>query len=211
MAGRTVPTLKSYTLEPLMADLTLPSALAGDERFALLCKLIEERHAGIDLTPMLVYLIDLVKAPLLPVLADQFSLFDEAVWMLAESEDARRSLIKNAVELHRYKGTPWAIREIIRLLGFGEVQLQEGLGGRKYDGSIAFDGLYLYGDSGAWAAYRVIFNDPITNDQADLIRRMLSSIAPAGRRLASLEYQAVAIRYNGTARYDGLYNHGSNV
>jgi phage tail P2-like protein len=194
-----------------MADLTLPPALAGDERFSLLCKLLEERHAGIDLKPMLVYLVDQVKAPLLPVLADQFSLLDEAVWILAESEDARRNLIKNAVELHRYKGTPWAIREIIRLLGFGEVQLQEGLGGRTYDGSITFDGLYVYGDSRAWAAYRVIFQDPITNDQADVIRRMLSSIAPAGRRLASLEYQAAAIRYNGTARYDGLYNHGSSA
>ncbi|WP_262381456.1 phage tail protein [Pseudomonas sp. WS 5079] len=194
-----------------MADLTLPPALAGDERFALLCKLLEERHASIDLNPMLVYLVDLVKAPLLPVLADQFSLLDEAVWLLAESEDARRNLIKNAVELHRYKGTPWAIREIIRLLGFGEVQLQEGLGGRVYDGSIAFNGLYVYGDSRAWAAYRVIFNEPITNDQADLIRRMLSSIAPKRCRLASLEYQAVAIRYNGAARYDGLYNHGSSV
>lgn len=195
----------------LMADLTLPPALAGDERFALLCKLLDERHAGIDLTPMLVYLVDLVKAPLLPVLADQFSLLDEAVWMLAESEDARRNLIKNAVELHRYKGTPWAIREIIRLLGFGEIQLQEGLGGRTYDASIAFNGLYVYGDTRAWAAYRVIFNEPITNDQAELIRRMLSSIAPKRCRLASLEYQAVAIRYNGAAHYDGLYNHGSSV
>lgn len=194
-----------------MADMTLPPALAGDERFALLCKLLEERHAGIDLTPMLVYLVDLVKAPLLPVLADQFSLLDEAVWMLAESEDARRNLIKNAVELHRYKGTPWAIREIIRLLGFGEVELQEGLGGRTYNGSILFDGLYVYGDPRAWAAYRLILKDPITNDQADLLRRMLSSIAPAGRRLASLEYRAAAIRYNGTARYDGSYNHGSSV
>lgn len=211
MVGRIAPASRSSMRGLLMAELTLPPALAGDERFALLCKLLEERHAGIDLTPMLVYLVDLVKAPLLPVLADQFSLLDEAVWMLAESEDARKNLIKNAVELHRYKGTPWAIREIIRLLGFGEVQLQEGLGGRQYDGSIMFDGLYLYGDSRAWAAYRVIFNDPITNDQADLIRRMLSSIAPAGRRLASLEYQAVAIRYNGAAHYDGLYNHGSSV
>lgn len=194
-----------------MADLTLPPALAGDERFSLLCNLLEERHAGIDLKPMLVYLVDLVKAPLLPVLADQFSLLDEAVWILAESEDARRNLIKNAVELHRYKGTPWAIREIIRLLGFGEVELQEGLGGRTYDGSITFDGLYVYGDSRAWAAYRVIFQEPITNDQADLIRLMLSSIAPAGRRLASLDFQAAAIRYNGAARYDGLYNYGSSV
>lgn len=211
MAGLIAPTLIFCTQVSPMVDSILPPALAGDERFARLCKLLDERHAGIDLTPMLVYLLDLVKAPLLPVLADQFSLLDEAAWLLAESEDARRNLLKNSVELHRYKGTPWAIREIIRLLGFGEVQLQEGLGGRTYDGSINFNGLYVYGAPRAWAAYRVIFAEPITNDQADLIRRMLSTIAPKRCRLASLEYQAVAIRYNGSARYDGLYNHGSSI
>ena len=211
MAGLIAPTLIFCTQVSPMVDSILPPALAGDERFARLCKLLDERHTGIDLTPMLVYLLDLVKAPLLPVLADQFSLLDEAAWLLAESEDARRNLLKNSVELHRYKGTPWAIREIIRLLGFGEVQLQEGLGGRTYDGSINFNGLYVYGAPRAWAAYRVIFAEPITNDQADLIRRMLSTIAPKRCRLASLEYQAVAIRYNGSARYDGLYNHGSSI
>lgn len=193
-----------------MADLTLPPALAGDDRFALLCKLLEERHAAIDLTPMLVYLVDLVKAPLLPVLADQFSLLDEAVWLLAESEDARRNLVKNAVELHRYKGTPWAIREVIRLLGFGEVTLQEGLSNQVHNGAILRDGSRVHGDPKAWALYRVFLKNPIANDQATLLRRLLLSVAPARCRLVSLDYQAVPIRHNGIARRDGQYNHGSS-
>ncbi|EGP02780.1 phage tail protein, partial [Pasteurella multocida subsp. gallicida str. Anand1_poultry] len=27
-----------------------------------------------------------------------------------------------SVELHRHKGTPWSVREVIRQLGFGEVE-----------------------------------------------------------------------------------------
>lgn len=188
----------------------LPPALAGDERFAQLCELLTETFADLDLNAMLVYLVDQVKAPLLPILADQFSLLDEAAWLLAESEDARRNLIKNSVELHRYKGTPWAIREVIRLLGFGEGSILEGLGGLAYDATAPFDGLRVYGDTGSWPVYRVTLGQPVTNDQAELLRRVLRAIAPARCRLASLEYQAVAIRYNQTAAFDGQYNHGSS-
>lgn len=109
-----------------MAEQQLPPALAGDERFALLCELLNETFESLDINAMLVYLVDLVKPKLLPVLADQFSLIDEAAWLLAESDDAKRNLIKSSAELHRYKGTPWAIREVIRLLGFGDVTIQEG-------------------------------------------------------------------------------------
>ncbi|MCY1531747.1 Phage tail protein [compost metagenome] len=193
-----------------MADQQLPPALAGDERFAQLCQLLQETFSDLDLSAMLVYLVDQVKSPLLPFLADQFSLLDEAAWLLAESEDATRGLIKNAVELHRFKGTPWAIREVIRLLGFGEVVLQEGLGGLAYDGSATFNGFRVYGDVGSWSVYRVILNQAITNDQAELLRRVLRAIAPARCRLASLEYQSVPIRYNRAATFDGQYNYGSS-
>ncbi|VCM19316.1 phage tail protein I [Burkholderia pseudomallei] len=47
-------------------------------------------------------------------------------WELAESDDARRALIKGSLALHRRKGTPWAVREIVRRLGFGEIEIQEG-------------------------------------------------------------------------------------
>jgi len=89
-----------------MANHQLPPALAGDERFAVLCELLDETLEGLDLNVMLVYLVDLVKPGLLPNLADQFSLLDEAAWQLAESDEAKRNLVKNAAQLHRYKGPP---------------------------------------------------------------------------------------------------------
>ncbi|AVO62353.1 phage tail protein [Pseudomonas chlororaphis] len=193
-----------------MAEQQLPPALAGDERFALLCELLNETFDSLDINAMLVYLVDLVKPQLLPVLADQFSLIDEAAWLLAESDDAKRNLIKSSAELHRYKGTPWAIREVIRLLGFGEVTIQEGLNNQIRNGSITRDGNHVHGDPSAWALYRVFLKRVITNDQAALVRRLLLSVAPARCRLVSLDYQEVAIRHNGVARRDGQYNRGSS-
>lgn len=193
-----------------MADQSLPPALAGDERFALLYELLDESLADVDLNVMLVYLIDLVKPKLLPVLADQFSLLDEAAWMLAESREAKRNLIKNSAQIHRFKGTPWAIREVIRLLGFGEVTIQEGMNNQVRDGAISRDGSHVHGDPSAWALYRVLLRRAITNDQAALLRRLLLSVAPARCRLIALDYSSVAIRHNGFARRDGQYNRGSS-
>lgn len=193
-----------------MAEQQLPPALASDERFALLCELLKETFDSLDINAMLVYLVDLVKPQLLPVLADQFSLIDEAAWLLAESEDAKRNLIKSSAELHRFKGTPWAIREVIRLLGFGEVVIQEGLNNQTYDGAITYDGDHVHGNPASWPLYRVFLQRVITNDQAMLLRRLLLSVAPARCRLVSLDYQSVPIRYNGIARYDSQYNHGSS-
>lgn len=193
-----------------MAEQQLPPALAGDKRFAQLCDLLDESLGNIDLDVMLVYLVDLVKPALLPILAEQFSLLDEASWLLAESADSRRSLIKSAAEIHRYKGTPWAIREVIRLLGFGEVTIQEGLNNQIRNGAIRRDGNHVHGNPAAWPLYRVFLQRAITNDQAALLRRLLLSVAPARCRLVSLDYQSVAIRHNGVARRDGQYSHGSS-
>lgn len=188
-------------------DLKLPPPLAADLRFQTLGALAGRLNA-IDLQPLLVYLVDTVNASALQVLAEQFSLVGDG-WELAESDEARRGLIRGAIELHRYKGTPWAIREVIRRLGLGEVTIIEGLAGRVRDGSIRRDGIYVHGDASAWAKYRVILQQPITNDQAAQLRTLLAAYAPARCHLASLEYQAVANRHNGTIRRNGQYNRGS--
>lgn len=193
-----------------MAKQQLPPALAGDERFAMLLELLDDALGALDLNSMLVYLVDLVKPTLLPVLADQFSLLDEAAWLLAESEEARRNLIKNSAELHRFKGTPWAIREVIRLLGFGEVTIQEGLNNQIRNGAITRNGTYVHGDPSAWPLYRVFLQKTITNDQAALLRRLLLSVAPARCSLIALDYQEIAIRHNGVAHRNGQYNRGSS-
>ncbi|EEJ8782831.1 phage tail protein I [Salmonella enterica subsp. enterica] len=184
-------------------DIPLAPPLAKDTRFRILAGLAA-RLQDIDLTPLLVYLVDLTEVTALPWLADQLAITGDNGWNLAESEDARRALIKNAIELHRYKGTPWSVRQVIRNLGFGEVELREG--NDRLDPAIA----EKYPEGTRWALYQVILTVTITNDQAALLRKTLEVFAPARCELASLDFTAAPIRYNNTARYDGTYNHGSS-
>ena len=188
--------------------LQLPPPLEGDISLRTLGRLTG-RLDNIDLSVLMVFLVDIVDSSALPWLGEQFSLSGDG-WELAESDDVRRMLIKAAIELHRYKGTPWLIREVIRRFGFGEVDLIEGTGRLSYDGNRSYNGLFVHGDAAAWAVYRVILKQPITNDQAAMLRQTLAAFAPDRCHLASLEYQAVAIRYNNTAIHDGSYNHGSS-
>ena len=188
--------------------LQLPPPLEGDISLRTLGRLAG-RLDNIDLSVLMVFLVDIVDSSALPWLGEQFSLSGDG-WELAESDDVRRMLIKAAIELHRYKGTPWSIREVIRRFGFGEVDLIEGTGRLSYDGNRSYNGLFVHGDAAAWAVYRVILKQPITNDQAAMLRQTLAAFAPARCHLASLEYQSVAIRYNNTAIHDSSYNHGSS-
>ncbi|EAP1867898.1 phage tail protein I [Salmonella enterica] len=184
-------------------NLPLAPPLAGDKRFSTLAKLAEARFSGISLAPLLVYLIDMTETTALPWLAGQLSLTGDNGWSLAESDEAKRELIKNAIELFRYKGTPWSVRQVIRSLGFGEVQIIEG--GDGLDPAIAMK----WPTDTHWALYRIKLSQAVTNDQARLMRKTLAAFAPARCGLASLDFVAAPIRYNNTARYDGTYNHGS--
>ncbi|QBH95780.1 phage tail protein I [Limnobaculum zhutongyuii] len=182
--------------------------LAGDIRFAALSQMAEEIFDELELEVVLVYLIDLVNSAVFPFLAEQFSLLGDG-WELVESDDAKRSLIKGAIELHRYKGTPWAVREVIRRFGFGEVELIENIYDWTLDGSVLLDGSHVLGDGSAWARYRIILKEAITNDQADNLRKAIIAFTPARSYLESLDYQEAAFRLDGTKYLDGQYNLGS--
>ena len=64
---------------------------------------------------------ELCDAHWLPWLAWEWSVGDEEGWEFAETEYVRRRLIAGFAELHHYKGTPYAIRRLFRLLGLGEM------------------------------------------------------------------------------------------
>lgn len=191
-----------------MADLNYADIIERDQRARALADL-GVRYRKTDLAKLMPRLVDLVSADHLELLAESRSILGVDGYWLAESDDAKRKLIKGAYELHRHKGTPWAIREIVRRLGFGEVQILEGMGGKKYNGSIVHNGLYAYGHPDRWAHYRIIMSAPLTNDQAALLRHTLAAFAPARCVLAALDYTAASLRYNGQARYDGRFNHGT--
>lgn len=190
-----------------MAKLQYPAIIEKDKKFTALADL-GKRLNSLDKSQMMTGFTDLVPAEFLELLAEKWSVTGYDGWLLAESEDAKRKLIKRAVELHRYKGTPWAIREIIRQLGFGEVEILEGLFDKRRDGSFLRDGTYFHGDRSKWAHYRVILQKAITNDQANLLRKTLRVFAPARCVLASLDYRSVTFRHNGKIIRNGQYNRG---
>ena len=122
-------------------------------------EVIEERFGALDMASVLVYLIDIVNADALPILAKQFDVLGYKGWLLADTEQKQRDLIKQAIELHRYKGTPWSIKAALERLGYPNAQIQEGVGTIYYlDGTWNLNGSITLGASGHWAYFRVLFN-----------------------------------------------------
>lgn len=106
-----------------MAD-AVPPILAQDPTFGPLAQLTE-RLTGLDMTRLLIYLVDLVEDDALPYLGEQFHIMGGEGWDFAADDAVRRALIKSAIELHRYKGTPWAIKQALTKLGLERIALVE--------------------------------------------------------------------------------------
>ncbi|WP_114153969.1 phage tail protein [Chromobacterium haemolyticum] len=192
-----------------MSDLPdLPAVLAGDERFAALADLWAKRLAAIDPQAVLVRWIDHVDASLLPILAEEYSLIDDG-WELAETEQAQRAMLKGAIRLHRIKGTPAAIKEVFRMLGLGEVVIEEGRSGRRRDGTFKRDGFVIRGArQDHWAEYRIKCSRQLSIKQAAAARRLLASVAPARCHLVEINFTDAALIRNGFARRDEAYSRG---
>ncbi|NJD38459.1 MAG: phage tail protein I [Geobacter sp.] len=106
-----------------MADQRLIPAGIRDASTLALNDLID-RMGTVDITPLLVYLIDSVEETALPHLAEQFSVTGYDGWALAQGDTDRRELIKRAIELHRRKGTPWAVRTALETAGFNATLIE---------------------------------------------------------------------------------------
>jgi phage tail P2-like protein len=114
-----------------MADPLLIPALARDARSRVIAELAA-RVSGIDLSPVLVYLIDSVNASVLPYLAEQFNVLDEG-WQYAVTDAEKRRLLHKAIDLHRHKGTKWSVENALDVLGLAcSVQEWFEYGGAPY-------------------------------------------------------------------------------
>lgn len=188
-----------------MAKLTYADVIEQEVKYKALADL-SLPLSRLDTSKIMTTLVELLDDAFIPLLAEKWSVTGYDGEFLAESDRSKRELIKAAIELHRYKGTPWAIREVLRRLGFGEIDIDEGLKARTYEHKFV-QGIPL---SDKWAYYAIRLNQPITNEQGQQLRKILRNFAPARCTLAVLDYKAVPIRYNNKVRYNGSYNHGSN-
>lgn len=97
-----------------LPDSVLPPAIST-ERFAVLEQLLNQ-ITNDDIGAVLVMLTDIVTPSALDFLADHFSLLDEG-WQFTQDDTHKRALIKSAIEIHRHKGTPWALKKLIDIYG----------------------------------------------------------------------------------------------
>jgi len=87
--------------------------------------IVKKRFDELQLDKLLVYLIDTVEASALPYLAAQFDVLGYKGYRLASNEAEQREIIKRAIELHRFKGTLWAVREAITSIGYADAEIIE--------------------------------------------------------------------------------------
>ena len=81
------------------------------------------RFQDLDTDSLLVYLIESVDESALVHLADQFHIMGNEGWLQIKTESEKREIIKNAIELHRYKGTKYALVKVLSSLNInGEIQ-----------------------------------------------------------------------------------------
>lgn len=93
----------------------LPAAIADDRYQAL-----DRVWSRISLLPVEVAFINMVDQAddaLLYLLAKQFHIVGSEGWMMAETTEQKRNLIKSSIQLHKRRGTKWAVRYVLDLLG----------------------------------------------------------------------------------------------
>lgn len=130
-------------------------------------------------------------------------------WDPTWTEDTQRAVIASSVEVHRHKGTVWAMRRALGVAGLGDAEIHESWSGTQYDGTARYDGSRTYMRADHWAEYRVHLTRPVSLAQAARARAILEAEAPARCKLKILTFEAAAHLYNGAIRYDGTFNHGA--
>ena len=148
-------------------DELLQPSLQGDSRMENLARLIA-RLSALPVSVPIVNLFDRVDASALASLAEQFHVMGDEGWNLAGTETARRALLKRAIELHRHKGTPWAVRTALETALRTEATIKEwfNYGGKPYFFRVRLDVFRVRLDvsnlgldeSGMTEAVRLIFD-----------------------------------------------------
>jgi len=203
-------------------DTILPDSVAIYPDIAGFDKAIAKYCAGIPVSELLVYNIDQVDAKAIPALAEQFDVLGYKGMRLAKTEDDQRQIIKRAIELHRYKGTIWSLKEAMKSVGFTDVTINEHV-------------------SGHWANFSItLLNDGvgITDSSILELRKMIEEYKPQRSNLIAIDMEILvqdeiifdedtqgvspdilaedkivftaALLYDGTGDYNGIFDHSGD-
>lgn len=189
-----------------MADNILADGVKYIEHIKVFNDLADDRWSDFDLSPLLVYMIDGVKPEVLPYLAEQFDVTGNKGTRFATTESDKRALVKKAIELHKFKGTAWAIKEALKLIGVTDCRFVQHTSDFIYDGVYSYDGAQCYGEF-SWAKFSVKIDaatfPTITTQIFNDIVALVNIYKPKSRILVSVI--GFGILYDGEALYDDTY------
>ena len=149
---------------------------------------------------------DTCPASILPWLAWAFSV-DE--WDPNWSDDAKRATIRDAVSVHRLKGTIGSVKAALASAGYGDAEVIERFGWEFHDGTNLRNGSINRVRGDQWAEYRVVLTRPITVEQASQVRKILEEIAPTRSHLKALQYPEAQNLHNNKIIRNGVYTRGT--
>ncbi len=156
-------------------EVVLASALTNVPHFAAFDLMAAKQLGKIDLDKLLMYVIDTVDAAALPYLAKQFDVLGYRGMRLATTEAQQREVIKNAIRLKRYSGTPWAVKNALKAIGYPDAVLTERSGS---------------GVTG-WAEFTIkldVGDNPVSQVQIDELVKMINIYKGARNHLNALSY-----------------------
>ena len=138
LAALDLTTLLVYRIDSVV-DEALPFLAWQFDVLSPLWQLIAPVALGVDALTNIDLLIDV----------DNLIESGGLVTELALTEVAQRELLKSAIGLHRFRGTPWAIKQALASLGWTTVSLLEG---QTNWGGVA------YPSNQGWAVFRVMID-----------------------------------------------------
>lgn len=110
-----------------MANRKLIASAIGDSRLGVFDEIIGNQFDDLDLATMMCYLIDVVHPSAFPFLANQLDVEGFRGYDQCTTDDQRRELLKQAINLHRKIGTIEAIRKACSIIGFTPQEIEEGV------------------------------------------------------------------------------------
>ena len=142
--------------------------------------IVADRWDNWDLTDYMVYLVDTVAASALPYLAEQFDMNGLRGFAVADTEEQQRELIKASIRLHKFIGTPYAIRQTCETIGYKVVILTEGVPSNPPQ------------PLSDWARFKIYVstneNRPVTIENMNKIRDFINIYKPERSHLINFGY-----------------------
>lgn len=171
---------------------SIPHIEAFDLTFA-------NRLSLLNIENIITNLVDTVPENVLPWLAKQFDVEGYRGWKLTENTQQRRDLIKQSIELHKYKGTIYGMKQAIKSVGFADVEILEGVLGAILlcNGVAICNGEFTCGEGDGttqWACFNVIFDlgllKGITADSTGNLRAIVNEYKNQRSRLLNINFEA---------------------